>query len=172
MIRLVMPNLAHEEQVMKYREEFLVNQDSMDGTAGLRDYDDYKLWLDRIRKNSNKDTVLDGLVPATTLLAIRESDNYLIGMVDIRHQLNDYLYNYGGHLGYSVRKSERRNGYATELLRKTLPWCAELGLDKALVCCFKDNIASARTIITNGGELENEVIEDGEPVQRYWINCL
>ncbi|GMQ60735.1 GNAT family N-acetyltransferase [Vallitalea sediminicola] len=171
MISLIFPNLIHEEQVMDYRNEFLINHDSMDGTAGLRDYEDYVLWLERIKNNNNRNTRLDGLVPATTLLVIRESDDYLVGMVDIRHELNDYLYNYGGHIGYSVRRSERRQGYATELLRLTLRKCKELALDKTLVCCNKDNIASARTIMSNGGVLENEVIEDGELVQRYWIKC-
>lgn len=169
MIRLVSPAIEHQEEVMRYREEFIKNNDSMDGTAGLRELNDYASWLNRIKLNASKATVLKGLVPATTLLAIRESDNYIVGMIDIRHELNEYLYNFGGHIGYSVRKSERRKGYATEILKCSLEVCKKLEMDKILVCCLKDNIASARTIISNDGILENEVDEDGAVVQRYWI---
>lgn len=169
MIRLEAPGIEHKEQVMLYRDEFIMYNDSMDGTAGLREFDDYAAWLERIRLNNNQNTVKTGLVPATTLLAIRASDNYLVGMIDIRHELNDYLFDFGGHIGYSVRKSERCKGYATEILRMSLDVCKELGLDRILVCCFKDNIASARTILSNSGLLENEVDEDGDLVQRYWI---
>ena len=64
-------------------------------------------------ENLNEKTVRDGLVPATTYMAVSTNDGRLIGMIDIRHRLNDYLLNFGGHIGYSIRKSERMQGYAT-----------------------------------------------------------
>lgn len=86
-------------------------------------------------------------------------------MIDIRHRLNDYLLNFGGHIGYSVRKSERQKGYTTEMLALALIECMKLNIKRVLITCDKDNIASAKTIINNGGILEGSGI-----TQRYWIN--
>ena len=59
-------------------------------------------------------------------MAISTNDGRLIGMIDIRHRLNDYLLNFGGHIGYSIRKSERQQGYATEMLALSLLECVKL----------------------------------------------
>ena len=91
-------------------------------------------------------------------------------MIDIRHRLNDYLLNFGGHIDYSVRKSERQKGYATEMLALALIECMKLNIKRVLITCDKDNIASAKTIINNGGILENEILEGSGITQRYWIN--
>jgi predicted acetyltransferase len=90
-------------------------------------------------------------------------------MIDIRHYLNDYLLRIGGNIGYSVRASERRKGYAKEMLRLALLKCRKLDLEKVLITCFKHNIASAKTIIANGGILENEITDEDGITQRYWI---
>ena len=112
-----------------------------------------------------------GALGVNTYLAIDET-NKLVGMIDIRHKLNEYLLNYGGHIGYSVRKSERRKGYATEMLKLALEKCKELNIKRVLITCDKNNIASACTILKNGGEFENEIIDGHEVTQRYWINLL
>jgi len=95
-------------------------------------------------------------------LAIREEDKKLVGVINIRHTLNEYLYNYGGHIGYSVRKIERRKGYAKEMLKIALEECTKLEIEKVLITCDADNIASAKTIKSSGGILENEVPNDTE----------
>ncbi|NOW05617.1 putative acetyltransferase [Clostridium beijerinckii] len=102
-------------------------------------------------------------------MAVSVSDGHLIGMIDIRHRLNDYLLNFGGHIGYSVRKSERRQGYATEMLGLALKECVKLGIKKVLITCNKNNIGSAKTIVNNNGILENEVDEGNRITQRYWV---
>ncbi|NLM72452.1 MAG: GNAT family N-acetyltransferase [Clostridiaceae bacterium] len=168
-IKLVLPTKEHETQVMDYKREFEMNGDSMDGTAGLQNAPNFDEWLKALEDNSREETVRPGLVPASTFLAIREIDNRLVGMVDIRHRLNDHLFRIGGHIGYSVRKSERRKGYAKEMLRLALEYCRSLNIQKVLVTCNKNNIASAKTIIANGGELENEIPNGEKIVQRYWI---
>ena len=169
-IRLVRPAREHERAVMEYRAEFLRDGDSLDGTAGLRHAESYLSWMEKVLKNEFPETVCEGLVEATTFLALRESDGALIGFIDVRHRLNDYLMQFGGHIGYSVRACERQKGYATEMLRQALLYAKTLGLRKVLVTCNNDNEASRRTILSNGGVLESEVVEEcGQIVQRYWI---
>ena len=110
-------------------------------------------------------------VPDSTFFLLDEERNILLGAVNIRHYLNDYLLKYGGHIGDGIRPSERNKGYATEMIRLALQECVKLGIRKVLIICDKSNIASAKTIIKNGGILENEIVDEkGRIEQRYWIN--
>lgn len=93
----------------------------------------------------------------------------LLGAVNIRHKLNEELFRTGGHIGDGIRPSERRKGYATEMIRLALIECRKLGLDRVLMVCNKDNVGSVKSIIRNGGILENEVEDNGSIEQRYWI---
>lgn len=112
-----------------------------------------------------------GKVQSTQFLTVRESDGRLVGMINVRHYFNEYLEQFGGHIGYSVRPSERRKGYAREQLRLTLPYCKELGLDRVLITCQPHNEGSRRTILSAGGVYENTAHEPdrGVDLQRYWI---
>lgn len=111
-----------------------------------------------------------GFVPSSTFFAFDKRRNIMVGAVDIRHYLNERLLLDGGHIGDGVRPSERRKGYATEIIRLALVECAELGIHRVLMVCDKVNIGSMKSIINNGGVLENELAaEDGTVVQRYWI---
>ncbi len=88
----------------------------------------------------------------------------------IRHFLNDYLEKFGGHIGYSVRKSERQKRYAKKMLELALEKCKELNINRVLLTCSKDNIPSMKTILSQGGVLENEVLEGERITCRYWID--
>ena len=172
-LKLILPSNKYKEQVMEYRKVFLENEESFDGCAGLEECSTYEEWLDfenRLSKKYGKD-----YVPSNVYLAIRKSDNKLVGIIDIRKELSDFLYNYGGNVGYSVIPDERRKGYATEMLRQTLQKCKDLNINRVLVTCDKENIGSSKTIIANGGVLENEVIDEVKLsksgiIQRYWIS--
>jgi len=95
----------------------------------------------------------------------------ILGSISCRHRLNDFLLNVGGHIGYGVRPSARRRGVATAALRLALEQAKSLGLQRALVTCKNDNIASARTIERNGGVLEDtRETPDHGTVRRYWID--
>lgn len=131
------------------------------------DYHDFDNYLNHLELKEAK----DGLVPDSVFFLFDEDRNKLIGAVNIRHYLNDYLLKFGGHIGDGIRPSERRKGYATKMIELALIECKKLGMDKVLITCNKSNIASAKTIIKNGGILENEIKDsDGEIIQRYWIN--
>jgi predicted acetyltransferase len=169
-LRLVLPTMEYKGEIMNYKREFINNGDSMDGTAGLRNAENFEEWYSAFCDNLREESVREGLVPATTFLAISTDDGRLIGMIDVRHRLNDYLLKFGGHIGYSVRKSERQKGYATEMLALTLKECIKLNIKRVLITCDKDNIASAKTVVNNGGVLENEIPEENGITQRYWIN--
>ena len=90
-------------------------------------------------------------------------------MIDLRHRLNDFLAEYGGHIGYSVRPDERRKGYAKAMLRMVLKEAKARDLQRVLITCDDDNVASARTIEANGGVFERKTSLDGEVLRRYWI---
>ncbi len=110
-----------------------------------------------------------GFVEAHTYFLV-DAEGTILGAINIRHRLNEYLLNYGGHIGYGIRPSARRQGHAARMLAMALPLTKALGVDRALVCCLKANEGSARTIQRNGGVLENEVFEGDRLVQRYWID--
>jgi len=111
-----------------------------------------------------------GLVPDSTFFCLDEERNIMVGAVNIRHYLNESLLLNGGHIGDGVRPSERRKGIATKMIGLALEECRKLGIDKVLMVCDKENIGSAKSIIYNGGILENEVVVDGVTEQRYWID--
>lgn len=129
------------------------------------DYKDFEYYMDNLEVKEGT----ENLVPDSTFFCLDEDRDIFVGAVNIRHYLNEALLRDGGHIGDGVRPSERRKGIATKMIGLALDECRKLGIDRVLMVCDKDNIGSAKSIINNGGVLENEII-DGEVIeQRYWI---
>lgn len=172
LLSLAIPTLADKTDVLLFREKFTGHNASgeIPGANSLRFAESYEVWLSQLQLLVNAATVPEGMVQSTSLLAWRVSDGKLVGILQIRHDLNEHLLKVGGHIGYSVAPDERRKGYGTEMLKLGLKHCRILGLKRALVTCDKTNIASAGVIRANGGILENEVDESGNIKQRYWID--
>ena len=169
-IILVKPDLSYADEIIKYKEESLKESPLINGSAGLDRFSSIEVWLEELKKRSCEDTVPKGLVPSSTYLAVREKDNYIVGMIDIRHYLNEYLTQVGGNIGYGVRKTERNKGYAKQMLKLALEKCKELKIKKVLITCDEDNIASEKVILSANAKLEDIRNVDGENKKRFWID--
>lgn len=130
--------------------------------ADYHDYDTYASSLESGNHGGDR-------VPDSTFFCLDAERDRFVGAVNIRHYLNDALLKNGGHIGDGVRPSQRRKGIATRMIALALDECRKLDIDRVLMTCDSGNIGSAKSIINNGGVLENEVVIDGETVQRYWI---
>jgi predicted acetyltransferase len=125
-------------------------------------------YLERLRDRRRGVNLPPDRVPASLLVAVAEGE--IVGRASIRHELNDWLARFGGHIGYAVRPAHRRRGHATEILRQALIVARAEGVEDVLVCCDEDNVASARTIERNGGVLQDVTTGlDGQPLRRYLI---
>ena len=169
-IILVKPDLSYSDEIIKYKEESLKENPLINGSAGLNRFSSIEDWLEELKKRSSEATVPEGLVPSSTYLGVREKDNYIVGMIDIRHYLNDFLKQFGGNIGYSVRKSERNKGYAKQMLKLALEKCKDLKMKKVLITCDEDNIASEKVILSAGAKFEDIRNVDGENKKRFWID--
>ncbi|MCR6032908.1 GNAT family N-acetyltransferase [Nocardioides sp. zg-579] len=156
-----------EAEALRAHEEL-----AADGFEFVLGWSPERTWADLLAQYERERVGLalpEGRVPAAFLVA--EVDGEIVGRLSVRFALNDWLAAYGGHVGYGVRPAHRRRGYATEILRQSLVLARAGGVDRVLVTCDDDNLASAATIERCGGVLEDVREQPGEPVakRRYWI---
>ncbi len=168
-LRLVIPDVTLAEEIRAYRQEMLDAGSSMDGTGTLRRHASPADWLAMNDRFANRDTVPEGWVQSTQFVCLRGSR--LVGMIQVRHEFNDYLRDYAGHIGYSVRPADRGQGVACWMLRAVQPFCRKIGLERIMIACEPDNPASRSTILHCGGVYERTVHEPREDIdlEQYWI---
>ena len=170
-LKLIKLSWEYEKQLVEMIDEWKLDQDTNNTDRSpwaifKNDPHDFQHYLDEL------DIVEPHglMVPESVYFLLDEDRDRLLGAITVRHYLSEYLLREGGHVGDGIRPSERGKGYATKMIALILPECRKLGLDKILMICNKDNIASAKAIRKNGGVLENEITNDeGEVLQRYWI---
>ena len=158
------PRLADKETVLEMMAEFEQTQSAHDGGFWDAENFDYENWLET---NLNKEMGInlpENRVPSIQFVLFDESDHAL-GFLNLRLRLNEGLLNYAGHIGYSIRPSERGKGYAKKALHQGLQVAKEKNIHRALVTCSTENPASRTVILANGGKLED--VRNG--TERYWI---
>ncbi len=166
-LRLVKASEEYRSRISDMMEEWTSYGEKIVPYAIRReDYRDFEKYCSSLEVRDDS----SGQVPDSTFFCLEEERNIIVGAVNIRHYLNESLLLNGGHIGDGVRPTERRKGIATKMIALALEECRKLGLEKVLMVCDKENIGSAKSIINNGGILENEVVVDGVVEQRYWID--
>ncbi len=171
MLKLVKPHICYQSQYLEMMHAWKVIHKEPHTWVLQQDYSNFPALVLKFEELAQGIHVQEGYVPCSTFWAYEDQRDILVGAVNIRHTLNDKLLYAWGNIGYEVRPDERKKGYATQMLHLALDECRQLKIDKVLLGCNKENIASARTIQKNGGVLENEIFdqESGKVIQRYWI---
>ena len=168
MIKLVRPSKELKEKALAFKKEFLNNNESViNGSELLDKTDDYDQWLAAVTANTNPATVNPVWVLTDTFFAVDDNEK-IVGIIDLRHELNDFLKDCG-HCGYSVRPSERRKGYATEMLRQLKIIAKESGMKDLQLAVERSNESSVKTILKNDGVYERTFEFENQPADVYKI---
>ena len=168
-IVLVRPTLELQEKALEYRNEhFQHGEDIIYGSELFDKTESYEEWLSSVTLNTSPQTVNENWVVTDTFFAVRISDDKIVGIIDLRHTLNDFLKDLG-NCGYSVRPSERKKGYATEMLYLLLQTAREAGMKELHISVEKENTASIKVIQKNGGMYERSFSFENETADIYRI---
>lgn len=166
-IKLVKLTSKYKNQLFEMMNEWTsANEKIIPTSIAINDYRSFDYYM----KNLCRKKEINGIVPETTYFCLDLDRNIFVGAVTLRHYLTEKLAQNGGHIGDGIRPSERGKGYATAMIGLALKEAKRLGIDRVLMCCEKQNIASAKSIMNNGGVLENEYEYNGVIKQRYWID--
>lgn len=165
-IKLVKLTSEYKTQLFDIMDEWTSSGERIMPTAiAINDYHDFDYYVNHLCREKE----INGIVPETTFFCLDLDRNIFVGAVTVRHYLTERLLN-AGLIGDGIRPSERKKGYGSAMIGLALLEAKKFGLNKVLMCCDKRNIASAKSIMNNGGVLENEVEVNGIIKQRYWID--
>jgi len=168
-VQIVPLQMKHKQALKEFVADFTVaGEDSIPAFLPNPDWS-FEAMVREFDKQSRGEDLPDGWVPGTTRFL--EHDGRLLGLFNLRHRLTDNLRLFGGHVGYSVRPSDRKKGYGTLLLESAKQEARQLGIDRVLVTCSPTNIGSAAVITKCGGKLQDTFFHEpmGHEVSRYWI---
>lgn len=167
-IKLIRPSNEYAHDIAQFKQELLDAHSDFAGCGYLRNSETADEWIKTAI--ARETTVQEGGVPSNSYLAVRLSDNKIVGIIDLRHHIDHPILSvWGGHIGYTIRPCERQKGYAKQMLYLNLQNCRNRGLKQVLLVCNCDNIASEKTILANGGVFEKEICVEGNRMKRYWI---
>lgn len=175
-MRLVFPTIEYKDKAIEYINEFYEYDSEINGSGSLDRFlkeSTYEKWLEKLVYAMDIANMQENKVPDLTYFYVRESDDRIVGMINIRLALNDFLRKEGGHIGYSVRPTERRKGFGTDMLTEGIKVCERVGIREVLVSCDKVNVASAGVIKNCSGVLKDEFYSQtyDEMLQMYVIKC-
>lgn len=166
---LVRPTMEYKEKALEYRgEHFAQGENTIYGSELFDKTESYEQWLSSVTRNTDPKTVDENWVVTDTFFVVRKSDGRIIGMIDLRHTLNDFLRDLG-NCGYSVRPSERKKGYGTEMLRLLLQAAREAQMKELQISVERENTASVNVIRKNGGVYERSFPYENEMADIYKI---
>lgn len=167
MIKFTLPDETNKDNVLDFYAEFERRGESCVGSAG---HEDYAAWLRDKRNRSSGENLTEGCVRENFYLCYEGSR--LVGVFSLKFELTEYMLNYGGHVGYAVRRSERNRGLAAEMLEQGLHLARSFGLERVLAVCGEDNYAAQKVVARNSGVFENKMYDEKEKayVNRFWID--
>lgn len=169
----IFPSIEMTKALKKYRTEFEETGEFIHGCSSLENFSEINDWLEHLKAYESKETLPNkNFVPSFQYVLYDILTREVLGSVSIRTELNEALRQVGGHIGYSVAPSKRRKGYGCFILEEALKKAKNHGLNRVLVTCDEDNVASAKVIEANGGILDSIILdsESNKQVKRYWIN--
>lgn len=167
---LCKPSKNLQQKIWQYRQECLdFGETRIKGSCVIGFFNDFDQWLE-VTLSIEKDKLSRENVHASTFFSLKKYDNKIIGSIQLRHSLTDELAHYGGHIGYEIRPTERRKGYAKQQLQLILDVARDMKIPRVMISCEKENTASAKTAISCGGVLTNENDFNHIAQRVYWID--
>lgn len=170
-LKLIPPTVKLENEYKEMLKEWHDSGEVLVPFILRYDPKDFKKFVKQMEGFKKGTDIPETFVPHSTFWLVNSEDK-ILGVVNIRHKLNDKLNLIGGHIGYGIRPTERRKGYATKILELALKEVKKLDITKALVTCDRNNIASKKTILKNNGILYQENEVDGVNVLGFWIDVI
>ena len=167
-VRLVLPAMEYRESALDYIRAFRERGEEVHGSGSLDRFlreSTFEAWLEKIAADLAHDP------PQPTYFCLREADGCVVGMVNIRPVFSEFILTEAGHVGYSVRPTERRKGYASFMLSEAVKVCQAAGVRDVVITCEAGNAASAGVIVKCGGALDAEFYSQRfeETIRRYII---
>jgi len=167
-VKLVEPHEDYKDEYIDMVSEWMTFDEESIPPILKIDYNDFEALVTYLKDLRSGKQLQKGWVPSSTFWLVSDCGK-IIGISTIKHFLTEQLLEFGGHIGYGIRPSVRKKGYATEILRQSLKVSGAMGIHKVLLTCDKDNIGSIKVIEKNGGSLESGGRINDVDILRYWI---